>query len=208
MLALGSPSNIEPREIEEIAPASINCDIKEMEDKQNFTTRINIKKNFLILFIWLPYVSENGQIQKCLANLLEISSNHESKRCQKHEHGTNQKHQGYRPVQREKNLDIILKYWACNIYIPIRSWSFSAGDKKIYLVKATDIIIRHPPQLDPQPRFVGIASPSPHKHPQHIPTMLSTGISVNRPINPYPKYCLKYFGIVIKVTHCIFFFPH
>lgn len=108
----------------------------------------------------------------------------------------------------KKNLDIILKYWACNIYIPIRSWSFSAGDNKIYLVKATDIIIRHPPQLDPQPRFVGIASPSPHKHPQHIPTMLSTGISVNRPINPYPKYCLKYFGIVIKVTHCIFFFPH
>lgn len=51
MLALGSPSNIEPREIEEIAPASINCDINEMEDKQNFTTRINIKKNFLILFI-------------------------------------------------------------------------------------------------------------------------------------------------------------
>lgn len=49
MLALGSPSNIEPREIEEIAPASMNCDIKEMEDKQNFTTRINIKKNFFNL---------------------------------------------------------------------------------------------------------------------------------------------------------------
>lgn len=49
MLALGSPSNIEPREIEEIAPASMNCDIKEMEDKQNFTTRINIKKKFFNL---------------------------------------------------------------------------------------------------------------------------------------------------------------
>lgn len=71
--------------------------------------------------------------------------------------------------------------------------------------------MRHPPQLDPQPRFVGIASPSPHKHPQHIPTMLSTGISVNRPINPYPKYCLKYIGIMIKIIYnnnnFILFFP-
>lgn len=32
ILALGSPSNIDPREIEEIAPASMNCDMEEMED--------------------------------------------------------------------------------------------------------------------------------------------------------------------------------
>lgn len=32
ILALGSPSNIDPREIEEMAPASMNCDIKETED--------------------------------------------------------------------------------------------------------------------------------------------------------------------------------
>lgn len=93
----------------------------------------------------------------------------------------------------------------------ICSWSFSTCEQNVARSKVTDIIMRHPPQLDPQPRFVGIASPSPHKHPQHIPTMLSTGISVNRPINPYPKYCLKYIGIMIKIIHnnnnFILFFP-
>lgn len=113
----------------------------------------------------------------------------------------------------KKTSEIIVKYRTCNNYIgPICGCSFINCRKGIYFVvahlystchklfiyvKATDIIMRHPPQLDPQPRFVGIASPSPHKHPQHIPTMFRTGINVNRPINPYPKYCLKYLGNII-----------
>lgn len=72
---------------------------------------------YVFYLCWFSYVFENGQIQKCLANLLEISSNHKSQCCQKHEHGTNQKHQCYRPVQMNKNLEIKLKHRTCQFVV-------------------------------------------------------------------------------------------